>query len=180
MAKRPVFSRREWLLLTAQLSAQTALSPSVEPHYWTLCEAANQIRRRKISAEELTRLCLERVRQRDTLNAFITVTAESALEQARSLDRDLKRGLIRGPLHGVPVALKDNIDTAGLKTTAAAELFANRVPTEDAEVARRIFQAGAVSLGKLNLDEFAFAGTGTTGYFGPARNLESDIARTAA
>src|SRR5262249_58698719 len=104
------------------------------------------------------------------LNAFITITADSALERAQSCDRDLKRGVIHSPLHGVPIALKDNIDTAGILTTAASTLFAKRIPTEDAEMARRTSQAGAVMLGKLNLDEFAFAGSGTTGCFGPARN----------
>src|SRR5215510_4392726 len=128
-------SRREWLLAVAamQLSAQAGRPSDDEPHFWTLSAAANQIRKGKISSEELTRLCLERIRQRnDKLNAFITVTAESALEQAREYDRDLKRRTIRGPFHGVPIALKDNLDTAGILTTAAAKMFATRVPTEDA------------------------------------------------
>lgn len=164
-------SRREWLFVAAQLSAQTVRRPSSEPYFWTLCEAAEQLRGRKISSEELTKICLERIRQRnDKLNAFITVTGDSALEQARACDRDFGRKVIRSPLQGIPIALKDNIDTAGVLTTAAAKIFANRVPTEDAEVAKRVAQAGAVSLGKLNLDEFAFAGTGTTGCFGPAHN----------
>lgn len=138
---------------------------------WTLCEAADQIRRKKISSEELTKACLSRIRERDSrLNAFITITGDRALGQARMLDQDLQRKNLRGPLHGVPIALKDNIDTAGLLTTAASRIFATRVPTEDAEVARRISAAGAVMLGKLNLDEFAFAGSGTTGSFGPVHN----------
>ena len=170
MPSPAVFSRREWLFIAAQLSAQTGPAPA-EPHFWTLVQAADQLRKRKASSEELTRMCLERIRQRDPrLNAFITVTGDLALEQARAADRDLKQGVIRGPLHGVPIALKDNIDTAGILTTAASRIFANRVPTEDAEVARRVSRAGAVLLGKLNLDEFAFAGTGTTGSFGPTRN----------
>jgi aspartyl-tRNA(Asn)/glutamyl-tRNA(Gln) amidotransferase subunit A len=165
------FSRREWLLVAAQLSAQTNRPVGAEPHFWTLCEAADQLRKRKVSSEELTRMCLERIRQRnDKLNAFITITGESALDQARSFDRDSERRVVRGPLHGIPIALKDNIDTAGVLTTAASRFFATRVPTEDAEMARRVRQAGAVFLGKLNLDEFAFAGTGTTGSFGPAHN----------
>src|SRR2546430_914640 len=144
-------SRRDLLFAAA---AQAVAYPVAEPHFWTMCEAADQIRKRKISSEELTRLCLDRIRKsNERLNAFITITADSALETARSLDR----GKPAGPLHGVPVALKDNIDTAGLRTTAAAQLFADRVPTEDAEDARRVVQAGAVSLGQLNLDAFAFA-----------------------
>ncbi len=164
-------SRRGLLLAAAQLSAQTDRNPSGDPHFWTLCEAADRIRNRKISSVELTELSLERIRQsQKTLNAFITVTADAALAKARSLERDLQRGIFHGPLHGVPIALKDNIDTAGVRTTAASQIFAGRVPAEDAEVAKRVFQAGAVSLGKLNLDEFAFEGTGTTSYFGPVRN----------
>ena len=165
------FSRRQWLLVAAQLSAQTNRAPAPEPHFWTLFEAADQLRKRKTSSEELTRMCLERISRRNQrLNAFITITGELALEQARSFDRDSDRRVFRGPLHGIPIALKDNIDTAGVLTTAASQLFATRVPAEDAEMARRVRQAGAVFLGKLNLDEFAFAGTGTTGYFGPAHN----------
>jgi aspartyl-tRNA(Asn)/glutamyl-tRNA(Gln) amidotransferase subunit A len=164
------FSRREWLAAAAAVTMETA-QPAAEPHFWTATEAADQIRKRKISSEELTRLCLERIHQRnERLNAFITITGDRAMEQARACDRDAHRKMFRGPLHGVPIALKDNIDTAGILTTAATVFFKDRVPSEDAEVTRRVMQAGAVLLGKLNLDEFAFAGTGTTGCFGPARN----------
>jgi aspartyl-tRNA(Asn)/glutamyl-tRNA(Gln) amidotransferase subunit A len=168
-----MLSRREWLFTMAAmpLRPQSGGSPTEEPQFWTLSQAADQIRKKRISSVELTRLCLERIQQHsERLNAFITITADSALERAQSCDRDLKRGVIHGPLHGVPIALKDNIDTAGILTTAASTLFAKRIPTEDAEMARRTSQAGAVMLGKLNLDELAFAGSGTTGCFGPARN----------
>lgn len=163
------FSRREWLF-AAQAAVVTRRLPS-ETHLWTLCEAAEQIRRKKISSEELTKQCLARIAQRDRrLNAFITVTADLAIEQARQCDKDLQRSVLRGRLHGVPIALKDNIDTAGTLTTAASKIYEKRIPAEDAEVARRISKAGAVLLGKLNLDEFAFAGSGTTGSFGPVHN----------
>ena len=152
-------------------AAQIVSRTSSDPHYWTLCEAVDRIRKRRISSEELTRLCLDRIGRHDPqLNAFLTLTAESAMEQARACDRDLQKGVTRGPLHGVPIALKDNIDTAGLLTTAASKVFADRVPAEDAEVTTRLKRAGAVMLGKLNLDEFAFAGSGTTGGYGPTRN----------
>src|SRR5436189_4762153 len=137
-------SRREWFLAMAAvpLAPQMTRFSTDEPHFWTLSEAADQIRKRKISSEELTRLCLERIHQRsERLNAFITVTADSALEHAQSCDRDLKRGVIRGRLHGVPIALKDNIDTAGILTTAASHLFAKRIPAEDADMTRRMSQA---------------------------------------
>jgi aspartyl-tRNA(Asn)/glutamyl-tRNA(Gln) amidotransferase subunit A len=151
----------------ALVTGVVAMAAVGEPLEWTLTEAAAAIGKRAVSSEELTKGCLARIEKLNSkLNAFITVDAEGALKQARECDR-VRRG---GRLHGVPIALKDNIDTAGTKTTAAAAVFRDRVPTEDAEVTRRLKAAGAVFLGKLNLDEMAFAGTGTTGCFGPARN----------
>jgi aspartyl-tRNA(Asn)/glutamyl-tRNA(Gln) amidotransferase subunit A len=84
--------------------------------------------------------------------------------------RRFKRGTRRSPLHGIPIALKDNIDTAGLRTTAASGVFKDRVPTDDAEVVVRLKRAGAVILGKLNLHEFALGGTSAVTYFGPVHN----------
>ncbi|MBZ5569332.1 MAG: amidase [Acidobacteriia bacterium] len=104
------------------------------------------------------------------LNAFITVTGEHALEQARAAEREIAHGRYRGPLHGIPIALKDLIDTAGVRTTAASALFQDRVPTEDATVVRRLKRAGAVLLGKTNLHEFAYGGSGTVSYYGAVRN----------
>ena len=103
------------------------------------------------------------------IDAFITVAAEQARAQARQMDAEQKVGKLRGPLHGIPIALKDNIDTAGVRTTGGSALFAGRVPSEDAPVAARLRAAGAVLLGKTNMHEFA-AGAGETSYFGPARN----------
>jgi aspartyl-tRNA(Asn)/glutamyl-tRNA(Gln) amidotransferase subunit A len=139
---------------------------------WTLREASDALRNGTISSEELTRLCLARIDKLDPkLNAFITLQAESALDQAREFDRLRgKSGASVSRVAGVPLALKDNIDTAGVHTTAAARVFIDRVPAQDAEVTRRLKAAGAVLLGKLNLDEMAFAGTGTTGCFGAAHN----------
>jgi len=143
-----------------------------DPLAWSLTEAAAALAKGSVSSEELTKLCLARIGALDQrLNAFITLDADSALGQARECDRQRKAGGSPGRrLHGVPVALKDNLDTAGLRTTAAARVFQDRVPSEDAEVTRRVRAAGAVLLGKLNLDEMAFAGTGTTGCFGPTHN----------
>ena len=98
------------------------------------------------------------------------MTREAALAQARALDAEQRAGRLRGPLHGIPIALKDNIDTAGVRTTAASAVFDDRVPAEDAEVARRLAAAGAVVVGKTNLHEFAFGGTSATSYYGPVRN----------
>jgi aspartyl-tRNA(Asn)/glutamyl-tRNA(Gln) amidotransferase subunit A len=139
---------------------------------WRSIEAtADALRRRRVSAVELTKLCLERIdRLNGRFNAFVTLTAEAALEQAKSLDADARRGAWRGPLHGIPIGLKDLYDTAGVRTTAASKHWADRVPTADAEAVRRLKAAGAVVLGKLNMDEFAYNFTGETSSFGTSRN----------
>ena len=137
----------------------------------SLAEASRQIRSRQLSPVELTRECLRRIDELNpTLHAFITVTAESALVEAAEAEAEISAGRWRGPLHGIPIALKDLIDTAGVRTTAASNHFRNRVPAEDAEVVRCLKQSGAVLLGKLNLHEFAFGGSGVISAFGPARN----------
>jgi aspartyl-tRNA(Asn)/glutamyl-tRNA(Gln) amidotransferase subunit A len=137
----------------------------------SLREAAEQIRKRKVSPVELTTACLARISQTNpALNAFITITAESALQQAHEAEAEVMRGKWRGPLHGVPIALKDLFDTAGVKTTAGSGVFKDRVPTEDAEVVRRLKAAGAVLLGKTNMQEFAFGGTSIVSYFGAVHN----------
>src|ERR1700730_2274757 len=137
----------------------------------TIREVAELVRKKKVSPMELTTACLARIdRFNPALNAFITITAESALEQAREAETEVKQGKWRGPLHGVPIALKDLFDTAGVRTTAASGVFKDRIPTEDAEVARRLKAAGAVLLGKTNMQEFAFGGTSIVSYFGAVHN----------
>jgi aspartyl-tRNA(Asn)/glutamyl-tRNA(Gln) amidotransferase subunit A len=137
----------------------------------TIAELAPRLRRKEVSPLELTRTCLERIEKLNPgLNAFITVTAESALAEARAAEIEIARGEWRGPLHGIPVALKDLIDTAGTRTTAASALFQNRVPAEDAEVVQRLRRAGAVILGKNNLHEFAYGGSSLVSFFGDVHN----------
>jgi aspartyl-tRNA(Asn)/glutamyl-tRNA(Gln) amidotransferase subunit A len=129
------------------------------------------LRRGSISPVELTTDCLARIEKLNPrLNAFITVTAESALAQARQAEAEIRRGAWRGPLHGIPIAFKDLIDTAGVRTTAASSLFKDRIPTEDAEVVCRLKAAGAILLGKQNLHEFAYGGSSMVSYFGEVRN----------
>ena len=138
---------------------------------FTLTEAAEQIRTRKLSPLELTRACLARIeRLNPVLNAFITITAESALEQARQGEAEVMADHWRGPLHGIPIGLKDLLDTAGVRITAASNQFRDRVPAEDAELVRQLKQAGAVLVGKLNLHEFAFGVSGIVSAFGPVKN----------
>jgi aspartyl-tRNA(Asn)/glutamyl-tRNA(Gln) amidotransferase subunit A len=137
----------------------------------TISELAPQLRRKEVSPVELTRGCLERIEKLNpALNAFITVTADSALAEARAAEIEIARGEWRGPLHGIPVALKDLIDTAGARTTAASGLFEHHVPAEDAEVVRRLRRAGAVILGKNNLHEFAYGGSSLVSFFGDVHN----------
>lgn len=120
---------------------------------------------------ELTRACLERIEKLNpALNAFITVTRDSALAEARLAEVEIGHGEWRGPLHGIPIAIKDLIDTAGVRTTAASALFENRVPAEDADVVRRLREAGAVILGKNNLHEFAYGGSSLVSFFGDVHN----------
>ena len=129
------------------------------------------LRKGSVSPVELTTECLARIEKLNPkLNAFITVTAESALAEARQAEAEIRRGDWRGPLHGIPLALKDLIDTAGVRTTAASLLFKDRIPTEDAEVVRRLKAAGAVLLGKQNLHEFAYGGSSMVSAFGEVRN----------
>jgi len=147
------------------------LALAAMPNLETIVELAPRLRRREVSPVELTQSCLDRIEKLNpTLNAFITVTAESALAEARAAESEISRGDWRGPLHGIPVALKDLIDTAGVRTTAASELYKDRVPAEDAEVVRRLRRAGAVILGKNNLHEFAYGGSSLVSYFGDVRN----------
>lgn len=142
-----------------------------DPALLTLREAAGAIRTRTLSSVELTRACLDRVaRFNGRLNAFIAVTDEQALADARAAESEVARGRWRGPLHGIPVALKDNVDTAGVRTTAASAAFADRVPVEDAEVVRQLRAAGAVVLGKLNMHEIAMGTTSAVSHFGPVLN----------
>ena len=137
----------------------------------SIAEASDLLRRRKISPVEITRSCLNRIEELNpTINAFITVMHDSALAQAREAEIEIGAGNWRGPLHGVPIGLKDLIDTAGVKTTCASALFAERVPTEDAEVVRRLKDAGAVLIGKQNMQEFAWGGTSASSYFGAVHN----------
>jgi len=165
-----LLSRRGFAL--SALGAVASSGQSREPWAtYSLAAASAAIRTRKVTPSQLVAACLERIETYNPkLNAFITVTREQALAQARVLDAEQAAGRLRSPLHGIPIALKDNIDTAGVRTTAASAVYDERVPKEDAEVARRLSAAGAISVGKLNLHEFAMGGTSATSYFGPVRN----------
>jgi aspartyl-tRNA(Asn)/glutamyl-tRNA(Gln) amidotransferase subunit A len=137
----------------------------------SLQQVSELIRKKSASPVELTRECLKRIEKLNpVLNAYITVMGEQALAQARELETERQSGKWRGPLHGIPIGLKDLIDTAGVRTTAASAIFANRVPNEDAEVVRRLKAAGAILIGKLNMHEFAYGATSVPSHYGPVHN----------
>jgi len=137
----------------------------------TIVELAPRLRRKEVSPVEVTLSCLDRIEKLNpALNAFITVTAESALAEARAAEIEISRGEWRGPLHGIPISLKDVIDTVGVRTTAASAVFEHRVPAVDGEVVRRLRLAGAVILGKNNLHEFAYGGSSLVSFFGEVHN----------
>jgi len=159
------------LTAAAVISASRAMAQASDLTELSIADASTLIRARRISPVELLRAYLARIELLEPkVNAYITVTDDLALKQARDLERELDAGRWRGPMHGIPIALKDNMDTAGILTTAASAVLANRVPDEDAECYRRLTEAGAVLLGKLNLHEFAYGGTSAITHFKPVHN----------
>ncbi len=172
-------TRREFTVMAAAAATQafatrgvakTAGGAAPDLTSLSLTEAAAQVRSGAVTATQLTQACLARIAIYDPkLDAFITVAKEKALARARQLDADQKAGTVRGPLHGVPIAIKDIIDTADIRTTGGSALFEDRVPATDATVVARLVAAGAIVIGKTNTQEFAMGG-GETSFFGPARN----------
>jgi aspartyl-tRNA(Asn)/glutamyl-tRNA(Gln) amidotransferase subunit A len=137
----------------------------------SILELSDLLRCGEISPVELTQKCLARIEKLNpVLNAFITVTPDSAIAQARQAEAEMRNGGWRGPLHGIPLGLKDLLDTAGIRTTAASAIFKDRIPAEDADVVTRLKAAGAVLLGKQNLHEFAYGGSSMISYYGEVRN----------
>jgi amidase len=127
-------------------------------HYWPLAELARRIEAREVSPVEVTRAMLDRIERLDPrLHAYFTVTADHALAAARRAQDEIAAGRYRGPLHGVPVGIKDLCDTAGVRTTAGMRVMRDRVPASNAVVVQRLFDAGAVMLGKLATTEGAYS-----------------------
>ncbi|MET9019139.1 amidase [Actinopolymorpha sp. NPDC004070] len=136
-----------------------------------LAELARRLRDGTTTSVKLTAAALERVEAANPrLNAVVTLLTDSAVRDAEAADTELRAGHWRGPLHGIPFGVKDIFDTAGIRTTVGSAFFRDRVPDEDAEVVRRIRDAGAVVIGKLHTHEFAFGPTGDASCFGPVRN----------
>ena len=140
-------------------------------NYLTIADLAPRLQRREISAVEVTVVALERIESLNPLlNAFISLQADSALESARGADQEILEGRYRGPLHGIPIALKDVFHIGGVHTTGGSRALADFVPERDATVTARLKQAGAVILGTLHMNELAYGATGTNHHYGPSRN----------
>ncbi len=138
---------------------------------FTLKQAAAGIRAKKISPVDLTEACLDSIKTwNPKINAWITVVREKALAQAKVLADEQAAGRFRSPLHGIPIGVKDSIDTAGVRTTAASAVYEYRFPSEDADVVRRLKAAGAVLIGKSNMHEFDAGASSAVSYWGPVRN----------
>ena len=140
-------------------------------------EVGKLFRKRKLSPVELTKLMLARIEQLNPkLNAYITVTAELALEQTKKAECELfgprgqKGHRDRGPLHGIPISLKDNICTKDIRTTAGSKILKDFIPPRDAQIVAMLRAAGAVILGKTNLHEFAYGVTSNNPHYGAVRN----------
>ena len=137
----------------------------------TIAALARALQAREVTSESVTTACLDRIAERNpSINAFITVLASEALSQARDADRELAAGRHRGPLHGVPISLKDLFDVAGVPTTAASRVRDGHVAHRDAAVVAALREAGAVFVGKTNLHEFAFGTTNEDSAFGAVRH----------
>jgi aspartyl-tRNA(Asn)/glutamyl-tRNA(Gln) amidotransferase subunit A len=136
----------------------------------SLAETSTQIRAGAISPVAVVGDCLTRIRELNTLNAFITVLEEQALAAARAAEREIKAGRWLGPLHGIPIGLKDFYDTAGIRTTAAFKPFANRLPKKDAVAVAQLKRAGAIIIGKTNMHELGQGTTSLVSAFGPVKN----------
>ena len=168
-------SRREFLAAGIGAAAASRFAvgatPASELCSLSLKEASDAIRTRKASPLDLTQACLDRIKTYNPkINAWITVMGEKALAQAKMLADEQAAGKLRGPLHGIPIGVKDSIDALGARCTAASAVYEYRFPTEDAEVVRRLRAAGAIVIGKCNMHEFDAGASSAVSYWGPVRN----------
>src|SRR5205807_1820487 len=136
-----------------------------------ISQVAVLLERKKVSPSEVVGAFLERIRELNCrLNAYIYINPDEVRKQARQADKEIAHGRYRGPLHGIPIAVKDNILTARIPTTAGSKILKVFVPTKNAFVVERLRRAGAIILGKTNLSEFAYGATTNNAHFGPTLN----------
>ena len=150
----------------ASIQSSSEISP-----FSTIAETSQSIRRREVSPVDVVRATLARIEKANpTLNAFITVLGDEALDAAKRAEAEIAAGDWRGPLHGLPVGIKDMFDTAGVKTTAAFEHFQHRTPAKDARAVAKLRQAGAIIVGKTNMHRLAMGTTSLESAYGAVRN----------
>jgi len=139
--------------------------------FMTIRELGNLIRRREASVEEVVREAITRTERLDPkLNSYITIAAEQAVDPSRRADAEIRQRKYRGPLHGIPISIKDHLDTAGIPTTAGSKVLDKRVPQTDAIVVRKLKEAGAIIIGKANMNRFAAGESGWNPDYGKIRN----------
>lgn len=138
---------------------------------WDLTTLSKAYRGRKASPVEVIQLTLKKIKEKnDTLNTYITVCKDTALEEAKQIEKEFNKGIIKGPLHGVPIALKDLIYTKDIRTTMGSGAYKDFIPTYDATIVTKLKEAGAIIIGKTNTHELAYGPTGDYSYFGPIKN----------
>ncbi|NMB97894.1 MAG: Asp-tRNA(Asn)/Glu-tRNA(Gln) amidotransferase subunit GatA, partial [Clostridiaceae bacterium] len=143
----------------------------MELHQYTIHELCNLIRQRKVGVYELTKYYLNRIKQKDCeIGAYINVTGEDALKRAEEVQKGIDSKEFISPLAGIPMALKDNICTEGIPTTCASKMLSDFIPPYNATVVDKLYQSGAILLGKLNMDEFAMGSSTESSYFKKTRN----------
>src|SRR5437870_13332654 len=144
------------------------ISPSA---HGSIHEISDQIRARTVSPVTVVAACLQRIEQLNPkLNAFATVLADESREEARHAETEINAGRWLGPLHGIPIGIKDFYDTAGVRTTAAFKAFETRVPAKDAAAVAQLQRAGAIIIGKTNMHELGMGTTSLVSHFGPVQN----------
>ena len=177
--------RRAFMKTTLAAGAGVALTGSMSHLAWgksptdgdladlSLFQLSKMIRKGELTSKKLVELYLERIQKfggPNGINAYITVAGDAALRQAETLDELAKQKKFKGPLHGLPIAIKDNLDTKDIKTTGGSKILASWLPPNDAHVVKKLKDAGAIILGKTNMHEFAFGITTNNPHYGPARN----------
>ncbi len=182
---RREMDRRTFMKTSLTVGAGLALTASMNDLAWgktstgaeladlPLSQLSKMIRNGEISSKSLVEAYLERIRKIDGpngVNAYITVAADTALKEAEELDKLAKGKKFKGPLHGLPIAIKDNLDTKDLRTTGGSKILSSWKPPTDAYVVQKLKQAGAIILGKTNMHEFAFGITTNNPHYGPTRN----------
>ena len=177
--------RRTFMKTSLTVGAGLALTASMNDLAWgktstggdladlPLSQLSKMIRNGEISSKQLIEVYLERIRKLDGpngVNAYITVATDAAIKQAEEFDKLAKEKKFKGPLHGLPIAIKDNLDTKDIKTTGGSKILASWIPPADAYVVKKLKEAGAIILGKTNMHEFAFGITTNNPHYGPTRN----------